>query len=144
MTRKVTKVAFKRKIDRFNWDDFEIGQIVGRYQHAGELLIPRAYQCVGKHDGRDGKLEIVLLELCFELSIEINAGGYLVGAATPLSGKFTSGEPVAAQPGPGGSLVLSGHELILRPESMRFKISESSFYLRAPNGKRFIAGEKKP
>lgn len=127
------------------WVDFPEGGIVTAYQHLSNGVTPRAFQCVGKRNLRSGTLTLVMLELCFELSIEHAVDGQIHGTASPMEGKFATGKPVEVETKTSSTLEIAGLTYqAWRGDPMRFNIPESSHHLTNPAGKRFFADEKKP
>lgn len=144
MSKKVNN-RFQKQLERFRWEDFPIGGIVRSHRHVGEWLIPSAYECVAKRSLRSGQLQLVMLELCFELSVEQSIDGVILGAARPLVGKYATGEPTIIERGTELEPIIKGDPYSIWAGSpMRFRIAERSYHLRVPSGGRLFADEKKP
>lgn len=142
--------AFSKQLNTMRWDCFKVGLILCGYKRRGDYLIaPIAYECVGKRDMRKGCLQVLLLELCFELTVEKSADGIISGSASILKGCYVTGEPVAVDITKSLSVTtgvtVSGENVWEREDSlspMQFRVKESSYFLRNANGVRIFAGEK--
>lgn len=144
MSKKVNN-RIQKQLERFRWENFPVGGIVGSHRYVGEWLIPSAYECVAKRSLRSGQLQLVMLELCFELSVEKNIDGIILGEARPLPGKYATGEPTICEDGTAHGPIIKGVPYSIWTSGfMRFRIAERSYYLRLPSGGRLFADQKKP
>lgn len=144
-----------KEMSEIKWDLITTGMVFCGYKHLSEnTLVPVAYQCVAKRDMRKGFPQIVLLELCFELSVELEDAddlGFISGEAKPLKGRFFTCEPVVVtideQVTLSSTMTVAGIELRKdyseAAQGKRFRVKKRSSYLRNANGERIFADNNK-
>lgn len=149
------KKKLSREMSEIKWDLISTGMVFCGYKHLSEnTLVPVAYQCVAKRDMRKGYPQIVLLELCFELSVELEDEddlGFISGEAKPLKGRFFTGVPIVVtideQVTLSSTMTVAGVELTKdyseATQGKRFRVKKRSSHLRNANAERIFAVKNK-